>query len=65
MKTSFLLITVLAIFVQNTTVIGDSGTEPGAAMDNQRLDELIKRIDSEAEGRPGYWALRYRDIRHR
>jgi hypothetical protein len=27
------------------------------AMSNTRLDELIKRLDQKAQGRPGYWTL--------
>ena len=29
--------------------------KPEGAMNNTRLDTLIKRIDNKAEGRPGYW----------
>lgn len=59
MRISFLLILTLGILAGNTVVLGDADTDPSAPMDNGRLDKLIKRIDSKAEGRPGYWSLKY------
>ncbi|WP_126454862.1 type III secretion system chaperone [Sulfuriflexus mobilis] len=46
--TSLFLCLSLAIQAEEATQSG---------MDNQRLDELIHRIDKSAQGKPGYWVF--------
>ncbi len=59
MKTSFLLTLLLFVFVQCPVVMSDSDRGSGTPMNNERLDQLIKSIDSDVEGRPGYWSLKH------
>jgi len=37
-------------------------TEPAAAMDNEKLQEIIQRIDPEFTGRPGAWQIRISNV---
>ena len=59
MKRSLLLIFILISLVHYKAVLSDDKSGPAAPMNNQRLDKLIKKIDSNAEGREGYWVINY------
>lgn len=41
--------------------LADAGAQP-PAMTNARLGELVRRLDPQAEGRPGFWRL---NVEHR
>jgi len=49
---------ILAVFVQS----GFAQDLPDASMNNQRLDELIRHLDSNAEGKLGYWTFTIENV---
>ncbi|MDH3597830.1 MAG: type III secretion system chaperone [Rhodospirillales bacterium] len=49
---------ILAGLAASGTVLGANAAEEGGAINNARLDQLIRRlegIEGEIEGRPGFW----------
>lgn len=51
---SFLLL-LLLVTNQSCAAEGDGDKKLSESMNNERLDGLIKRIDKNTKGRPGYW----------
>ena len=47
---------LIFLFITSGYVVADVGNQkPSIAMNNERLNTLIKRIDKDAKGRPGFW----------
>ena len=54
-----LLILILSLYIllnSHLSIAADS------AMDNNRLDTLISRIDANPDGQKGYWKIKYKNI---
>ena len=55
-----LMVIISLVLLNNLVQAADDKAKPESAatgMDNARLDKLIKRVDEQVEGKPGYWQL--------
>ncbi|MFT5421378.1 MAG: hypothetical protein ACI9D5_002133 [Candidatus Endobugula sp.] len=59
---AFLLLSVLlsVLALSFSTVVAEKAGD--GAMDNEKIDVLIKRFDTEAKARPGFWQLTHEDM---
>lgn len=60
MKSRLVTILVFLFFAQFSVAKDDESSKKDAPMNNQRLDQLIKKFDHKAQGRPGFWIIQYK-----
>ncbi len=53
------LVLLAVLFWMPLSVAEEAATDSG--MTNNKLDELVKRFDKNAQSKPGFWQLRYDD----
>ena len=60
MKLRLIAILVFIFFVQHSAAKDDGSSGKDTPMNNQRLDQLIKRFDHQAKGDAGFWVIQYK-----
>ena len=53
---------LLSIVVSVCSYAEGKEPQPIKSMDNDKLEALVKRFDSQAKGRPGFWEMTYEDV---
>ncbi len=59
MKRFVLAILALAAFGLASPAFGGHGKKDGHAMDNKRIGALLKEIDADVQGKPGFWYVEH------